>query len=231
LRLRPACFCAWFWEFGPPGHVKGVWDEIGALIKRTVRQDIIDDRPHRRTIRTESGRIASARDVAEHVKKRFDEQWTAKQMHKTLNKIVITYADTAEVEATRPKPDHECASFVNMQKTFCFLALSPGVVAQRAFACWCPACVHAAGRGQGLRTLTCRSRTASGSSSGPRGRSSPRTRLAWPMHAAARERTPRLARTSWSVPWELPAAASGWRCRTAAKRTPTNIGLAGRRAW
>ena len=31
-----------FWEFGPPGHVKGVWDGLGALVKRTVRQDIID---------------------------------------------------------------------------------------------------------------------------------------------------------------------------------------------
>ena len=31
-----------FWEFGPPGHGKGVWDGLGALVKRTVRQDIID---------------------------------------------------------------------------------------------------------------------------------------------------------------------------------------------
>ena len=27
-----------FWEFGAPGHGKGVWDGLGALIKRTVRQ-------------------------------------------------------------------------------------------------------------------------------------------------------------------------------------------------
>ena len=31
-----------FWEFGPPGHGKGVWDGLGALVKRAVRQDIID---------------------------------------------------------------------------------------------------------------------------------------------------------------------------------------------
>ena len=39
-----------FWEFGAPGHGKGVWDGIGAWIKRTVRQDIVDDRPQRPTI-------------------------------------------------------------------------------------------------------------------------------------------------------------------------------------
>jgi hypothetical protein len=103
----------------------------------------------RSTIRTESRRIASTRDVAEHVTNRFNADWTDKQTDKTLNEIVITYADTAEIEATRPIPDHEYASLVNMQKTFCFMALSPGVVAQRAFACWCPAFLHAARRGQG----------------------------------------------------------------------------------
>lgn len=34
-----------FWEFGAPGHGKGVWDGIGAWMKRTVRQDI----EHRRS--------------------------------------------------------------------------------------------------------------------------------------------------------------------------------------
>ena len=28
-----------FWEFGAPGHGKGVWDGIGAWMKRSVRQD------------------------------------------------------------------------------------------------------------------------------------------------------------------------------------------------
>ena len=37
-----------FWEFGAPGHGKGVWDGLGAWIKRTVRQDIIDHRPEMR---------------------------------------------------------------------------------------------------------------------------------------------------------------------------------------
>jgi hypothetical protein len=62
-----------FREFGAPGHGKGVWDGVGALIKRTVRQDIIDDRPGRSTILTESRRITTAKEVAGHVRHRFDE--------------------------------------------------------------------------------------------------------------------------------------------------------------
>lgn len=34
------------WEFGAPGHGKGVWDGIGAWMKRTVRQDIVDHKPN-----------------------------------------------------------------------------------------------------------------------------------------------------------------------------------------
>jgi hypothetical protein len=58
-----------FWEFGAPGHGKGVWDGIGAWIKRTVRQDIVDHRPPRNSsILTSEGIILSAKQVAEHLK-------------------------------------------------------------------------------------------------------------------------------------------------------------------
>ena len=53
LTTLPARLASWasatfriYWEFGAPGHGKGVWDGIGAWIKRTVRQDIVDDRPY-----------------------------------------------------------------------------------------------------------------------------------------------------------------------------------------
>jgi hypothetical protein len=138
-----------FWEFGAPGHGKGVWDGIGALIKRTVRQDIIDDQPRRKSILTDSGRISTAKEVAEHVFKRFDEKWTAKQMHKALNEIVVIYVDTEEIVATRPKPEHENQPLVGMQKTFSYMALGDGVAAQRSFSCWCEACMRVFGRGGG----------------------------------------------------------------------------------
>lgn len=58
-----------FWEFGAPGHGKGVWDGIGAWIKRTVRQDIVDHRPPQNSsILTSKGHILSPEQVAEHLK-------------------------------------------------------------------------------------------------------------------------------------------------------------------
>ena len=85
LTLLPARLAAWargvvnaagsgaltfrvFWEFGAPGHGKGVWDGIGAWIKRTVRQDIVDHRPEMKTVLTSNEQILSPAQVAEHVK-------------------------------------------------------------------------------------------------------------------------------------------------------------------
>ena len=139
-----------FWEFGCPGHGKGVWDGLGALIKRTVRQDIIDDRPRNKTVLTESGCIRNAEEVAEHVKARFcNQEWVDQHLHKTVNEIVVHYVPANELHATRPNPDHECASLEGVRKAFSFFALAAGVVAKRAFGCWCPACLQICGRGEG----------------------------------------------------------------------------------
>ena len=58
------------WEFGPPGHGKGVWDGIGAWMKRTVRQDIVDHTASMPTILTSDGHILSPAQVYEHLKER-----------------------------------------------------------------------------------------------------------------------------------------------------------------
>ena len=117
-----------FWEFGPPGHGKGVWDGLGALVKRAVRQDIIDD-----VALTKSGHIRTAEEVspgpnplliltlnlvlaltlslvqvAEHVRARFcTDEWRDTHVGKTVNEIIVTYASTEEVHGSRPHPDHE----------------------------------------------------------------------------------------------------------------------------
>ena len=56
------------WEFGAPGHGKGVWDGIGAWMKRTVRQDVVDHRPNKPTILAPGARILNPRHVYEHLK-------------------------------------------------------------------------------------------------------------------------------------------------------------------
>ena len=47
-----------FWEFGAPGHDKRVWNGLGALVKRTVRQDIIDG-----VVLTQSKQVSNAKEV------------------------------------------------------------------------------------------------------------------------------------------------------------------------
>ena len=92
-----------FWEFGAPGHGKGVWDGLGALIKRAVRQDIIDG-----VVLTASGRITTAAEVAEHVCARFStEEWKASHAASTINEIIVIHGSTGEIHGTRPQPDHE----------------------------------------------------------------------------------------------------------------------------
>lgn len=46
---------------------------------------------------------------------------------------------------------HGCryASMAGMKKSYLFMALDAGIVAMRTFACWCPACMQAIGRGEG----------------------------------------------------------------------------------
>jgi hypothetical protein len=92
-----------FWEFGAPGHGKGVWDGLGALVKRAVRQDIIDN-----VALTASKRITSAQEVAEHVRARFStEEWKTSHAGMTINEIVVIHGSTEEIHGTRPQPDYE----------------------------------------------------------------------------------------------------------------------------
>ena len=56
------------WEFGAPGHGKGVWDGIGAWMERTVRQDVVDHRPSMPTVLISDGQILSPKQVHKHLK-------------------------------------------------------------------------------------------------------------------------------------------------------------------
>jgi len=92
-----------FWEFGPPGHGKGVWDGLGALVKRSVKQDIIDG-----VVLTASKQITCAAEVAEHVRARFStEEWKNSHAGMTINEIVVVHGSTEEIHGTRPQPDYE----------------------------------------------------------------------------------------------------------------------------
>ena len=78
-----------------------------------------------------------------HVRAHFcNPEWVATHIDKTINEVVVTYASTAEIHATRPAVEHVYDSLVGMKSSFMYMALSAGVVARRAFGCWCPACLR-----------------------------------------------------------------------------------------
>ena len=117
-----------FWEFGAPGHGKGVWDGIGAWIKRTVRQDIIDHRPEMKTVLTSDEQILSPEQVAEHVKARFmTDDYLQMHLNKTINEVIVLYTPTAEI--SRPV-GHDFESMPGMKKTFLFMPIVKGIILQ-----------------------------------------------------------------------------------------------------
>lgn len=138
-----------FWEFGAPGHGKGVWDGIGAWIKRSVRQDVIDHRPSSPNILTASGRILSPEEVAEHVKARFQTQeFVEGHIGSTINEVVVIYTPFEEIQRDEVT-DHMYESIPGIKKTFLFMAIRESIVLQRKFACWCYACMNASAPGEG----------------------------------------------------------------------------------
>ena len=132
-------------EFGCAGHGKGPWDGLGAMLKQTVRRDILHN-----TILTSSGYITSPAEVAEHLYLRFStDDWQLNHTEKKVNEIIVLYSDATDVaeraEVERSKYD----SLTGQKKTFSFLPLAKGVVALRCLSCFRPKCFGARGRGLG----------------------------------------------------------------------------------
>ena len=203
-----------FWEFGAPGHGKGVWDGIGAWIKRTVRQawaslslsrnsrslsprllllpqDIVDHRPEMKTVLTADEQILSPEQVAEHVKARFNtDEFVQSHLKKTINEVVVSYTPTAEI--IRPV-GQDFESMPGMKKTFLFMPVREGVTLQRPFACWCDACMQASAPGEG--TMDSNYRCHGCSSPGLRWRETSVARSDAAGVASSKARTRQLSRS------------------------------------
>jgi hypothetical protein len=87
-----------------------------------------------------------------------------------------------------------------MKKSYLYMALAEGIVAMRVFACWCPACMQAVGRGVGsldssLKCTGCISPHLTWQE-----RSCARkTQVAWPMRGNWRRDTRGSSPASYSV--------------------------------
>lgn len=128
-------------DFGCPGHGKGPWDGLGAVLKQYVTRDITNN-----FILTESGYITCPAEVAEHLRKRVGSvEWMEAHKDKHINEIVVFYAPHQEIQ--RPRVDHKFESLVGAANSYSYMMLAPDQIARRERSCWCMGCVAACGRG------------------------------------------------------------------------------------
>ena len=80
-----------FVEFGCPGHGKGPWDGLGAVLKTMVRSDILNGD-------TFGKKITSPADVAEHLRARFaTDEWQEAHKDKKIDEIIVFYSGHEEI--------------------------------------------------------------------------------------------------------------------------------------
>ena len=138
-------------DFGCPGHGKGPWDGLGAMLKQRVRRDILHNQ-----IRTTSGFITSPAEVAEHLYNTVStEEWKADHTDKKVNEIVVLYSNATDMELERTQVERWRYDTLDKQKeTFSYLPLAEGIVARREGSCWCPPCFGVRGVGSAPQTQT-----------------------------------------------------------------------------
>ena len=88
-RLGKVDFMKAIWiEFGCPGHGKGPWDGLGAMVKTKITRDITNEK-----CLTPSGRIESAIEVAMHARATFcTDEWLREHAYMQIHEIVVMYA-------------------------------------------------------------------------------------------------------------------------------------------
>lgn len=132
-------------EFGCAGHGKGPWDGLGAMLKQTVRRDVLHN-----TVLTASGYITSPEEVAEHLYHRFSTvEWREAHLRGRINDIVILYSNATDIQERAVVEKHSYSTLEMQKQTFSYFMLAPGVHGRRQLSCFCTYCFNALGRGQG----------------------------------------------------------------------------------
>lgn len=141
-------------EFGCPGHGKGPWDGMGAVMKQQLKRDMTNGK-----ILTSSGYVTCPREVAEHLRARFEtEEWIMAHADKSIQQIVVTYSHHDEV-IERPRVEHEFEPLTGKMSSFSFIILARDQIGRRERSCWCEPCFHQRAREtlmpRGNGTLVC----------------------------------------------------------------------------
>ena len=98
-KLQSEDFLQNIWiEFGCPGHGKGPWDGMGAVMKQQLTRDLTNSK-----ILTDTGCVASPREAAEHLQRRFEtEAWRHGHSDKPIKKIKVFYSHHNEIFERTP---------------------------------------------------------------------------------------------------------------------------------
>lgn len=128
-------------DFGCPGHGKGPWDGMGAVMKQQLKRDMTNGK-----ILTASGYVTSPRDVAEHLRARFQtDEWKVAHADKSVNEIVVTYSHHNEMPE-RPAVEHEYEPLTGKMNSYSYVILARDQIGRRERSCWCEPCFHQQGR-------------------------------------------------------------------------------------
>ena len=128
-------------DYGCPGHGKGPWDGLGAVLKQRVARDILNHK-----VLTESGYITCPHEVAEHLSRRLDTpEWRAEHAKQTINDIKVMYSAHGDI-SERPIVEHDFESLTGKLTSFSYLMLEPEQIARRERSCFCLPCMHAHAR-------------------------------------------------------------------------------------
>ena len=135
-----------YWDFGPPGHGKGVWDGLFGMFKQWLRTRANEALTDTTAITTTSGRIAKGFDCFQMLRNHFDcDTWREAHRDRAISRITVFWFEKGEIK--RPLVPEVHVRCVDILKTYQFLVLRPGHVARRGHSCWCAACNGVALRG------------------------------------------------------------------------------------
>ena len=125
-------------DFGCPGHGKGPWDGLGAVLKQTIARDSLNQK-----ILTQSGYITCPMEVAEHLRHKVDtDEWRHAHRRRAIKRIKILYSDHSEI-SERPAVERDFETLTGKMSSFSFLMLAHEQIARRQRSCWCGACLEA----------------------------------------------------------------------------------------
>ena len=129
-----------YWAFGCPGHGKGPWDGIGALIKTMLRHSITTGHD----IEADGLRIMTPEDCANHMRGQLGEEWAKEQRRKraVISRMTVFYADE---DVILRRKDAEYSKIPGVSKGRGFMRIGAGAVAMRPHSCFCRACILADG--------------------------------------------------------------------------------------